>query len=81
VISFAWQGFSPDGSHYAVIPRGGGLRLWDVASRTEREPFWDAEEKTSCLAFSLDGKRMATSVVRAGSIRLWEIPPPVQGSR
>jgi WD40 repeat protein len=73
-LTFAWHGFSPDGSHYAVIPTGGGLRVWDVASRTEREPFWDAEEKITCVAFSPDGKRMATGSVPSSMIRLWEIP-------
>jgi WD40 repeat protein len=71
--------YSPDGSKLATAGDAGVTKLWDVATGREvatiRQPDTDAarradEKRVSRLAFSHDGKLLATGTRR---IRLWDV--------
>ncbi len=73
---------SPDGSLIAVGLTGGGIRLWNIAtgkpgvtlpSHGGRLPNWDGDNTGLALAFSPDGKTLATGG-RDGLVKLWEMP-------
>jgi WD40 repeat protein len=79
--------YSPDGSKLATAGDAGITKLWDVATGRElatiRQPDTAAtrsadEKRVSHLAFSRDGKLLATGTgggwVQRGRIRLWEVP-------
>ncbi|MBI0300228.1 PD40 domain-containing protein [Streptomyces sp. PRKS01-29] len=71
--------FSPDGRTLAAggtnDPGGEVVRLWDVASRTQRgEPLTGHEGGVEGLLFSPDGKTLAVSShVGDGVVRLWDV--------
>jgi WD40 repeat protein len=71
--------YSPDGSKLATAGDAGVAKLWDVATGRElatiRQPDADTarradEKRVSRLAFSRDGKLLATGTQR---IRLWDV--------
>ncbi|MEU1792253.1 serine/threonine-protein kinase [Streptomyces sparsogenes] len=64
--------FSPDGTTLAV---GSGERvgLWDVADRHERTRLVSGNENVGGLAFSSDGRYLATTSYD-GRTRLWKVP-------
>jgi WD40 repeat protein len=71
--------YSPDGSKLATAGDAGVTKLWDVATGRElatiRQPDADSvgradEKRVSRLAFSRDGKLLATGTRR---IRLWDV--------
>jgi WD40 repeat protein len=73
--------FSPDGKTLVtacdgVLPndRGrAGAQRWDVATGEPLgEPLRHGDHGASCLAFSADGKRLATGSERDRSVRVWD---------
>jgi WD40 repeat protein len=67
------KAFSPDGSLLAGAGDD-GLHLWDVATGKEllRRPAPDA--RMECVAFSPDGRQVATGLNNA-TVLTWEVPP------
>jgi WD40 repeat protein len=77
-----WTGrklaFSSDGATLAAA--GPGVRLWDVATGRERATFGGHDAPVTSIAFSADGKRIATGcpwpveqVERDPTVRVWEV--------
>jgi WD40 repeat protein len=73
--------FSPDGKTLvaacdAVRPRAKGrvgAQRWDVATGEPLgEPLRHGDHGASCLAFSADGKRLATGSARDRGVRVWD---------
>jgi WD40 repeat protein len=74
--------FSPDGKTLAGSYQGvdeannvGLIRLWDVDSQKEIAVVKGHERGGSCLAFSLDGKTLASGGID-GKIKLQDVPAP-----
>ncbi|HEY7308498.1 MAG TPA: sigma-70 family RNA polymerase sigma factor [Gemmataceae bacterium] len=69
--------FSPDGKTLAV-PRGtwgqpGWIALWDLSSGKELGTLTGHKNTVSALAFSPDGKKLASCSSRDATIRLWDL--------
>ena len=67
--------FTPDGSLMAIVspsPDGKAkqLRIWELATLTERPPFGLAEQVVSSICFAPDGKQIA--VVRPDGISIYD---------
>jgi hypothetical protein len=72
--------FSPDGRTLAAGDRGAAVKLWDVATGTERATLAAPGEKNaavnfveevSALAFAPDGRTLAVAVEQ--TVRLWDV--------
>jgi WD40 repeat protein/transcriptional regulator with XRE-family HTH domain len=68
--------FSPDGLHLATGTRDGLVRFWDVASGKELFSIRSATERAgiafyTALAFSPDGKLLATSNDQESQVKFW----------
>ena len=70
---------SPDGTMLAIAtadgfarPRPGTVRLWDVASGSERAVLHGHEADLSCCTFSLDGSLLMTTSEDT-TARLWDV--------
>jgi WD40 repeat protein len=64
--------YSPDGQTIAVGGENGGLRLWDVPTRSCRATLLGHNDRIWSVAFSPDGRTLATTS-RDGTIRLWNV--------
>jgi WD40 repeat protein/serine/threonine protein kinase/tetratricopeptide (TPR) repeat protein len=73
----AWgMAFTPDGRRLAVSDGYNGVvRLWDVATRTLQRTFRGHTDRLNAIAFTPDGKTMATGG-NDGTIRLWDVAAP-----
>jgi RNA polymerase sigma factor (sigma-70 family) len=68
--------FSPDNRVLAVGPPEGSVQLWDIPGRRELRKLESPEGGAGSMAFSPDGKTLATavrSVSRVPPIRLWDV--------
>jgi WD40 repeat protein len=75
--------FSPDGKSLASAGGDGVVRLWDVASGKELPSFVGHEDQINprptnirqvlCVAFSPDGKVLASACLQDKRILLWEV--------
>jgi len=63
--------FSPDGTHLATA-HAKTVEIWDIANKGNAK-FFDVED-VNALAFSGDGKRLATAS-RDGTFRVWSVTP------
>ncbi len=66
--------FAPNGRMLASGHEGGIVTLWDVTTRKRITDFTANAYDVCCLAFSPDGKTLASSAAtRKGIIKLWDI--------
>jgi WD40 repeat protein len=68
--------FSPDGSTLASAGEDEMVRLWDTASGASRRVLAGHAQTVTGLAFSADGRRLASSsgsLGRPGEVRLWDV--------
>ncbi|WP_065963394.1 WD40 repeat domain-containing serine/threonine protein kinase [Streptomyces sparsogenes] len=72
VVELRDVAFSPDGTTLAVAS-GARVGLWDVADRHERTRLISGHENVAGLAFSSDGRYLATTGYD-GKTRLWKVP-------
>ena len=62
---------SPDGKTFATVDDKGTIFLWEALTGNRRGTFRGHKGKVSALAFSPDGKRLASGT--HGEIRLWDV--------
>ncbi len=55
----------------ATLP--GGIKLWDLATNTERTPFAGSKVSALSVAFSPDGKLLASASPKAPSVNVWDV--------
>jgi len=65
--------FSRDGKTLAAVS-GGAMELWDMTTGKEVATIQAYKKWLDCLAFSPDGKTMASSGDFDGKIKLWDTP-------
>jgi RNA polymerase sigma factor (sigma-70 family) len=64
--------FSPDGHTLVSWKATGGVRWWDTASGAELPPLGPARG-ANAVAFSPDGKLLATAAAGEKAVRLWDL--------
>jgi WD40 repeat protein/uncharacterized caspase-like protein len=67
---FSSSSFSPDGQTIAL--GGKSIRMVDIGSGKDRAEFAASDGDISVLHFSPDGRRLASSVTWADTIKLWD---------
>jgi WD40 repeat protein len=71
VVSRAVQ-FSPDGKTLATGSFDGTVRLWDAASGTQTAELRGHGLRVLSIAFSADGKRLASTSDEGGQLLIWD---------
>jgi hypothetical protein len=65
--------FSPDGTKFAAAGRNATARVWEVATGRELPTARAGDHAFCALAFSPDGRTLATGSSPEGFVRLWEV--------
>jgi WD40 repeat protein len=63
--------FAHDGATLASAEFRGAVKLWDMATRTERATLKMKGEEVSAMAFAPDGRTLAMAVDR--TVQLWDV--------
>ena len=66
--------FNPEGSQLAAVTGEGVLTVWNLASGVEEFRFQAHTLAASCIAFSPDGRYLATGGLD-GNVWVWQIKP------
>ncbi len=66
-------GFTPDGRSVVTVSFDQTAKLWDVASRSERQQYTQHTGPIYCLAISADGTTMVTGA-QDNTVRIWDLP-------
>jgi dipeptidyl aminopeptidase/acylaminoacyl peptidase len=69
----ASMSYAPDGKHLATGNTDKSIRLWDVATLKEVRRFQPARGAADGLAFSGDGKRLASFSNKEPALRIWDV--------
>jgi len=64
---------SVDGRMMATGVGGGAIKLWDASSLKHEATLWGHRERVNCLAWSPDGKVLASHSSEDRTVRLWDI--------
>ncbi len=65
--------FTPDGRSVVTVSFDHTARLWDVATRSERQQYAQHTGPLYCLAVSGDGTTMVTGA-QDNTLRIWDLP-------
>lgn len=65
--------YSPDGRQIAVTTQEAGVRIWDAATGTERRSFHGHLGAPICVAFSPDGRRLASGGGWDTAAMVWDM--------
>ena len=69
----SWVGaFSPDGTILALLPGGGTLKLWDVATKQNIATLQGHTDWVSSVSFSPDGTILASGS-EDNTVKLWDV--------
>jgi RNA polymerase sigma factor (sigma-70 family) len=72
IVGGGVSAFSPDGRVWALYRGDGAICLYDAASGKPLRPLAGHESEVSALAFSADGRVIATRGFSDGTVRLWD---------
>jgi WD40 repeat protein len=65
--------FSPDGKQIATAELNEGVRIWNRSSLELVRNLGEKSRFAECLAYSADGKRLASGNGHDGTIRVWNV--------
>lgn len=65
--------YSPDGQSLVTGNGEGVVKFWDIKSQKEIRSLLGHKGETRSIAFSVDGKTLATGGGDDGSVRLWQV--------
>jgi WD40 repeat protein len=66
------RAFAPDGNQIATVGAGNSIRLWNLATGTEQARFPACEDSIISLAYSPDGKLLASGGFK-GDVFIWDV--------
>jgi WD40 repeat protein len=72
ILEFSGATFSPDGRLFAVASGLGHARVWDAVTWREAATLRGYLLGVASVAFSPDGKRLATGSDKQEALRLWD---------
>lgn len=65
--------FAPDGRHIASASNDGTIRVWETSSGRESLRLQPDRDRVSCLAYSHDGRWLASGTINDGTVQLWDV--------
>jgi tetratricopeptide (TPR) repeat protein len=65
--------FSPDGRQLAAGTVNGVVKVWDLGTRQQRLALRGHPQRVHSLAFSADGRLLASGAQDRGPVRLWDL--------
>jgi len=66
--------FTPDGTRILCTSEGNTVRVWDATGRTDKDTLAAHKSWVTQVAFSQDGRRLASVDFDLGVTKLWDVP-------